>query len=356
MTEEFLTKEALLAWLDQCRRQRLLVAPQQEGDLLLFSPVQDTSKIVLDYINTRLSPKEWFLPKSDAILKIEGLNPAEWTVKPGDEIEEKIIFGMRPCDSWGIKILDKPYLAAPADNRYLERRAKTITIGLACVKAASSCFCTSMGTYPDDSRHNDIFLAPASGGYIVRGITDKGKELLSLAKLEEQNAESGRTVIVSEAKQSPELPPAIPHVPAKGVEKAFRNNFDSNYWDRLADRCIHCNICSYVCPNCYCFDMRDLSIHGSAGKWERVRTWESCQSPAFTRLAGGHNPRSTKGSRLRQRFAHKLLYFHDEYGDYLCSGCGRCVTACPVNIDIREIIHDLQEMEVSAAMKGENTV
>lgn len=343
MSEDFLSKEGLLAWLDACRKQRLLVAPQQIEDMLLFAPVRDTSKIALDYINTQLSPKEWFFSKSEALLKVEGLKPTEWTLKPGEEIGDVIIFGMRPCDSWGTKILDKPYLAAPADSRYLERRTKTITIGLACVKAASSCFCTSMGTSPDDSRHNDIFLAPAAGEYKVKGISEKGKELLALARLEENIAE-------------PDPPPVISQVPAKGVEKAFRNNFDSKYWDRVGDRCIHCNICSYVCPNCYCFDMRDLSIHGSTGGYERVRTWESCQSPAFTNLAGGHNPRPAKGSRMRQRFAHKLLYFHDEYGDYLCSGCGRCVWACPVNIDIRAIITDLQKMEESAKIAGNNNV
>ncbi len=334
MTKDYLSKEALLAWLDECGKQRLVVAPQQVEDMLLFAPVRDSSKVVLDYINTQLSPKEWFLPKSDALLRVEGLRPTEWTLKPGEEIREVMIFGMRPCDSWGTKILDKPYLSSPADSRYLERRTKSLTVGLACVNAATSCFCTSMGTAPDDSRHNDVFLAPAAGGFKVKAITDKGKEILALANLQDNNA-------------APAAPPTVSTVPSKGVEKAFRNNFDSKYWDGVADRCIHCNICSYVCPNCYCFDMRDLSIHGSAGGCERVRTWESCQSPAFTKLAGGHNPRPTKGSRMRQRFAHKLLYFHDEYGDYLCSGCGRCVWACPVNIDIREIISDLQKMENS---------
>lgn len=331
MVKDYLSREKLLEWLEECAKEQFLVAPQQTGDMLLFSPVRDVSKIILDYSNTQLSPKEWFFPRSEALLKIEGLRPSEWTIKPGDDIKDTLIFGMRPCDSWGTKILDKPYLSSPADHRYLERRQRTITLGLACVKAESSCFCTSMGTAPDDARHNDVFLTPVDGGYKAKAITEKGKELLATAGLEEKDL-------------SPGPAPCPGAVPARGVEKAFRQNFDSDYWDRVADRCIHCNICSYVCPNCYCFDLRDLSISGNPGGYERVRTWESCQSPAFTRLAGGHNPRPTKGHRMRQRFAHKLLYFYEEYGDYLCSGCGRCVWACPVNIDIREIITDLQEM------------
>lgn len=334
MNKDFLSTENLLLWLEECRGKNTLIAPQKLNELLLFTRVENVSNITLDYINTQLSPKEWFLPKSDTLFKIEGLKPSDWSIQPGDDIEETIIFGMRPCDSWGIEIMDKPYLAAPTDSRYQERRAKTITIGMACIKAASSCFCTSMGTLPKDSEHNDVFLIPTQGGYKVKGISEKGKKLLSSAKLVENSTETFPAPIISP-------------VPSKDIEKAFRNNFDSKYWERVGDRCIHCNICSYVCPNCYCFDMRDLSIHGPTAGYERVRTWESCQSPAFTKLAGGHNPRSGKGARIRQRFAHKLLYFHDEYGNYLCSGCGRCVWACPVNIDIREIITDVQRLEAT---------
>lgn len=338
MARDFITRDSLLSWLEDCRRRHLLVAPQKIENLLLFAPVKEISSIVLDYTNTQLSPKEWFLPRSEAILKVEGLKPSEWTLKPGDDIGDTMIFGMRPCDSWGIKILDKPYLSTPADSRYLERRQKTVTVGLACTSCQTSCFCTSMGTAPDDSSHNDIFFTPAGGGYKARATTEKGKELLALAKLEEKDVKT-------------EPSPLPSTVPSNGVEQQFRSNFQSKYWDKVGDRCLHCNICSFVCPNCYCFDMRDLSITNGQGGYERIRAWESCQSPGFTKLAGGHNPRPSKGARIRQRFAHKLLYFHDEYGHYLCSGCGRCVWSCPVNIDIREIITDLQGIGNSDAGK-----
>ncbi|MHB8085663.1 MAG: 4Fe-4S dicluster domain-containing protein, partial [Dehalococcoidia bacterium] len=132
-------------------------------------------------------------------------------------------------------------------------------------------------------------------------------------------------------------------VPVEGVSEMMRRNFDSPYWDRVADRCIHCNICSYVCPCCYCFDIRDYT---GKDKIDRVRSWESCQSAGFTRIAGGHDPRPTKGARLRQRWYHKLLYYPTLFGDIKCTGCGRCVRSCPVNIDIREIITDVQKLNV----------
>ena len=111
--------------------------------------------------------------------------------------------------------------------------------------------------------------------------------------------------------------------------------------DELGERCLACAMCTNVCPTCYCFDIRD---YPNKGKSDRVRSWESCQSVGFTKIAGGHDPRANKGIRMRQRFAHKLLYFPEQFGVSHCIGCGRCVKSCPVNIDIREIITDVQKL------------
>jgi ferredoxin len=176
----------------------------------------------------------------------------------------------------------------------------------------------------------DIMLTHTPSGYIVQAITGKGKELTPVTMVEEKDVPSPPT-------------PRIAAIPMEGVREIMRRNFDSPYWDRVADRCIHCNICSYVCPCCYCFDIRD---YAGKDKIDRVRSWESCQSAGFTRIAGGHDPRPTKGARLRQRWYHKLLYYPTLFGDIKCTGCGRCVRSCPVNIDIREIIMDVQKLNV----------
>jgi Fe-S oxidoreductase len=126
-----------------------------------------------------------------------------------------------------------------------------------------------------------------------------------------------------------------------------KSTFDDVYWERLADRCIHCNLCAYVCPCCYCFDIRDYALKGRV---ERVRSWESCQAAGFARLAGGYDPRPSKGAKLRQRFYHKFLYYPTQFkGQVKCTGCGRCVRACPVNIDIREIVSDMQKIGAKVA-------
>ena len=326
----FISRENLMSWLGRLPESHRLVAPTEVDDLLLFREVDKPEDIVLDYDNTVLSPKEWFFPKTETILRVNSKN-GETELVPKEVTRETVIFGIRPCDARGITLLDLPYLSEPADTLYRQHRKKTTLVGLACLKACPECFCTSMGSGPADTAGLDIMLTEVEGGYLVDIITEKGQRLLPESLLAETD--------------QPRPQPAEPAaVRSEGITESFRANFDDQYWGRLADRCIHCNICSYVCPTCYCFDVRDYTSKDGV---ERVRSWESCQSPGFTKIAGGHDPRANKGARMRQRFAHKLLYFPEEFGALHCVGCGRCVRSCPVNIDIREIIEDVQKLGVS---------
>jgi formate hydrogenlyase subunit 6/NADH:ubiquinone oxidoreductase subunit I len=111
--------------------------------------------------------------------------------------------------------------------------------------------------------------------------------------------------------------------------------FEDPIWNRLTESCIGCGACTYLCPTCHCFDIADEQHHYQG---RRIRTWDSCQYPQFTRHASGHNPRPARKHRLRQRFMHKFSYTVEKSGDIYCVGCGRCVVHCPVNLDIREVI------------------
>ncbi|OGO03249.1 MAG: hypothetical protein A2Y72_02730 [Chloroflexi bacterium RBG_13_53_26] len=306
---------------------RHLVAPARVDGLILFKEVGRVEDIVFDYENTTLSPKEWFFPKTETLFYVERKDGKVELLPP--EIEkETVIFGIRPCDARGITILDLPYLADPADTFYRQHREKTAMVGLSCLTACPECFCESMGSGPQDTAGLDIMLTEVKDGYLVEILTEKGKSLLSEG-------------LLSTADLPKPKAPKTAAVPSEGVVQKMRQAFDSAYWSRVADRCIHCNVCAYVCPTCYCFDVRDYT---DKGRTERVRSWESCQSPGFTKIAGGHDPRANKGARMRQRFGHKLLYFPEQFGPLHCVGCGRCVRSCPVNIDIREIIEDVQKM------------
>jgi sulfhydrogenase subunit beta (sulfur reductase) len=120
-----------------------------------------------------------------------------------------------------------------------------------------------------------------------------------------------------------------------GVKEKLDASFDSPLWLAVTRRCLGCGACTYLCPTCHCFDITDES-RGERGA--RVRTWDTCQASLFTRHASGHNPRPDRRARMRQRLMHKYSYTVETAGAVFCSGCGRCVRACPVNLDIREML------------------
>ncbi len=118
--------------------------------------------------------------------------------------------------------------------------------------------------------------------------------------------------------------------------------FDSDIWDRWHDRCLGCGTCTYLCPTCHCFDIAEEATNNIG---QRVRNWDSCMFDLFTLHASGHNPRDLQRQRLRQRVMHKFSYTVDRYNQPFCVGCGRCVNRCPVNIDIREILGELEDYQ-----------
>ncbi len=328
---QIISKKNLLSWLTRLVEKYTLIAPTNVDGMLLFQKVSQVEEVVLEFSNTLLSPKEFFFPSTETLFTVSR-GDGQIELIPSEVEREAVIFGLRPCDARGIALMDKPFLAIPADTLYQQHRIKTILIGLSCSQAGPECFCTSLGSAPNDSSYLDILLTEIEGGYVVKAVTEKGKALLP-------------TDLIEESDVLPPPPPPVAPVPTEGIAETMQRVFNDPYWSRLADRCLHCNLCAYVCPTCYCFDIRD---YAEGGRIERVRTWESCQSPGFTRIAGGYDPRSTKGAKLRQRFYHKLLYFPEHFGEIGCVGCGRCVKSCPVNIDIREIITEVQKLVVQS--------
>jgi sulfhydrogenase subunit beta (sulfur reductase) len=324
---EILTGQGLRNWLSDLASHHTLIAPRAAGGRSYFQPVSRVDEIDFGYGQSTVPPKEWFFPRTDALFTVDVDRPEiRLPAAPGP----RIIFGIRPCDAKALAVLDKLFLMEPADGLYEARRRETALIGLACGKQQmAECFCTSLGGGPRDESHVDVLLVEAEGGYDVQAATERGRELLSGAAMAE-----GGTV--------PPAPSFRGEIPTAGARERIRSLFNAEYWERLADRCIGCRMCSFVCPTCHCFDVRD---YRSEGQMERSRCWDGCQSSHFTKLAGGHNPRHSKTARLRQFYAHKYVYFPERFGVTQCVGCGRCAHYCPVNIDIRETLRDLQLLE-----------
>jgi ferredoxin len=180
----------------------------------------------------------------------------------------------------------------------------------------------------------DMMIYPADNGYQVRVFTEKGRNITEGMVFSDNDDELfGHYQFSNPIYQIPE-------------KETLPATFDDIFWDEMSERCLSCRICAYVCPTCRCFDVRDEPIYNNNGnnQYERIRCWDSCAGTVYRRIAGGHNPRSAKGERLRNRFFCKLYYYPELYGPLACTGCGRCIDSCPVNIDITEVIQHLQEV------------
>jgi sulfhydrogenase subunit beta (sulfur reductase) len=333
------TRSSLAAWLDALAERYTLIAPQLVEGELLYQPVASSAGIAFDFERTVVSPKTFFLPDTQVILDIEKRDKEVTLVEPTLG-REQVLFGLRPCDARALRALDALLLdRPPPDTYYAEHREKTTLIGLACPRLWDGCFCTSLGGAPDDASGMDLMLyegdiGEGDIGYWVLEATEKGAALLEGLSAEETD----RPAPVSD--RSGERVPVL-------SPEAWGALFDGLYWQRLADRCLSCHACTYVCPTCRCFDIRDNTV--AAGPRyayvERLRAWDSCMAAAYRRIAGGHNPRPTKAQRLRNRYYCKFCYSPVDFGTVACVGCGRCIAVCPVGIDIAEMLADVARLD-----------
>jgi len=267
------------------------------------------------------------------ILEIEK-RAGEVTLHEPEPEREQVIWGVRPCDARGLRVLDALLLDhPPADVYYAERRARTTLIGLACPRLWDGCFCTSLGGAPDDPSDVDLMLYEREGGYWVEGVTEKGAALLP--GLAGEEVEGSPPLSDRAGEQLPLLPP-----------EGWGALFDDPYWQRLADRCLSCRACAYVCPTCRCFDVRDETVAAGPGyaSIRRLRAWDTCTASAYRRIAGGHNPRPEKAQRLRNRFYCKFCYSPLDFDALACVGCGRCSAVCPAGVDLAEMLAGVAEL------------
>jgi ferredoxin len=329
----YISKEDLEDWLEFVSKTRTLYAPLLDDSVLLYQPTDNIDDIVWEYTLPKKSVKEILIPQTEKILTIEKDRD---TIKLTENTRKQssVIFGVRSCDARGCLVLDQLLLEnGPVDRNYQVRRQNTVMVGVACKEMGESCFCTSVGGAPDDSSGLDVMLHADQEGYLVEYVSETGEQLFEGFTEEIKGREVNRLDLWAEY--------SVPD------QEILKSSFNSPLWEAQSERCLSCRICAYVCPTCRCFDVRDEQTASNNGVEiiERIRCWDSCSWEAYRRISGGHNPREAKSDRLRNRIYCKLHYVQEQYGRMACTGCGRCRDACPVSIDITEIMGLMLEGE-----------
>lgn len=293
--------------------------------------------------NTLRSAKDFFFPQMETLADFKMKGKEIEVIDQRVEGEDFVLFGVRACDAASFSILDTVFLSDPVDTYYENRRRHGTIISVSCVKPASTCFCTLYGIDPTEPV-SDVAAWMTEDALYLEGKTEKGEKLMrSLSSLLEP---CGTEAV---EKQKVEVKPILERLPFGKLDmKRFRGEnqqklFDDPRWKRLSDSCLGCGTCTFVCPTCQCFDIRDFkTVDGGV---ERFRCWDSCMYSEFTKMAAA-NPRLTQTERFRQRFMHKLVYYpSNNNGVYGCVGCGRCLVRCPIHMHIVKVIKALGEEE-----------
>ncbi|MBN1440572.1 MAG: 4Fe-4S dicluster domain-containing protein [Anaerolineales bacterium] len=285
--------------------------------------------------------KQFFFPPRVSLLEFQ--KNGGWKKHSATESAPRLaLVGVRPCELAAIEIQDRAFLREDfTDPIYRDRRKNAFLVAVNCLHPCGTCFCASMGTGPKASGGFDLCLTELDEVFLVEIGTDAGLEMLkglplkAADKADVQKAEAG----LASAKERMGRTLEIGDLP-----DLLLKNLEHPEWQAVAARCMSCSSCTLVCPTCFCWDTQDrTSLDGA--HTERQRVWDSCFNPGYSHQAGG-NTRPTTRSRYRQWLTHKFGSWKEQYGVLGCVGCGRCITWCPVKIDVTEEIAALRKEEV----------
>jgi ferredoxin len=253
-----------------------------------------------------------------------------------EEPAKDAYIGVRSCDLHAIDHMDDALLRVPhPDPGYASRRENVFIVALNCGVAGGTCFCVSMNTGPRATAGYDIALTeviePGNHYFLIEPGSEAGREVIAELQTTEAGADAiaagERVVERAAANMGREMD-------TTGIKDLLYRNYEHPRWDDVSERCLTCGNCTMVCPTCFCTTVEDVTdLSGQHA--ERHRTWDSCFTMDFSYLHGG-SVRQTPRSRYRQWMTHKLATWIDQFGTSGCVGCGRCITWCPVAIDITE--------------------
>ncbi len=252
------------------------------------------------------------------------------------ETVKRAFVGVRPCELAAISRQDHVLLdGRHPDPAYAANRADVMLIAVNCGDPAATCFCTSMGTGPAARAGYDVLITELVDGHEARYLaepgSDAGEEFLDALTTEpatEQDRSAARDVIEAAAER------ITKRLETDGVRDVLFDRLDSPRWEAIGERCLTCGNCTLVCPTCFCTDLVDVGDLSGATT-ERWRLWDTCFSLEFSHLGPGPH-RASPAARYRQWMTHKLAGWLDQFGESGCVGCGRCITWCPVGIDITD--------------------
>ena len=280
-------------------------------------------------------PKHVFFPQSETLYTARKGQGKLTIEQVSLKDQDFVLFGVKACDVKGMEILDQVYLSDPVDSYYAARRAHGTIVAYACHEPEETCFCGAFAIDPASPK-GDVAIWEIERALFWMPLTAKGEALTKGVETVLEEADESK--VKQQKEKIKELMKRLPFsdltLDGWGGD-ALQEKFDSELWEVLHKACIACGTCTFLCPTCQCYDIKDYT---AGEEISRYRCWDSCMYSDFTLMAHGNN-RTTQMQRFRQRFMHKLVYFPANYeGTSSCVGCGVCVAKCPSALNIVKVI------------------
>ncbi len=313
-----------------------------------FRLVRRDDQALFGYATGPRSPKKYFHPSDIVLFRAERQDGVFRVLEDKPPSPKLALLGVRPCGLASIAAQDRVLMGDRfSDSIYRERRDGSFIVAVNCTEPGGTCFCASMGTGPEATSGYDIllteYLEPGQHVLVAEAGTQAGEQLL--AEMEVPQAPGQLVEKAADAVQQASSKMGR-KVETEGLKQALYDAFDSPRFDQVAARCMSCGNCTQVCPTCFCITVEDSS-DVTVVQAERIRKWDSCFTQSFSYIHGGSVRLSPK-SRYRQWLTHKFAAWVDQFGAFGCVGCGRCITWCPVGIDVTEELAAIRGVATAA--------
>lgn len=335
-----IAKEHLSELFQKIAESQELYLPVKNAGQTNFAAWTEDAEVDLETLKTVKSPKDAFFPQSENLYTVKQEGKKLRVEPEALKSQNFVVFGMKACDLKGVEVLDRVFLSEPIDTFYAARRDHGTIVALACHEPEESCFCKGFGI---DAANPvaDVATWIIEGELYWNALTEKGEALTTVVRellvdAEEEKVEEEKEAIHKIVEKLPYMNLSLD---GWGGD-VLTEKFDSPLWEELYKPCLACGTCTFVCPTCQCYDIKDYITSNGVS---RYRCWDSCMYSDFTMMAHGNN-RTSQMQRFRQRFMHKLVYYPaNNDGMFSCVGCGRCVEKCPAALNIVKVIKAFQK-------------
>lgn len=308
-----------------------------------------------DYVVGPHSFKNFLFPPRETLVQLDRVDNAWQTTVPEPPSQPLAVIGPRSCDLHAVKIQDRVFLGDNfVDPAYKARRESLFVVAVNCRRAAATCFCHSMKTGPACTLGFDLVLTELDEHFVVEIGSRRGTEIMNAlnwipcSQQQLDDARGHSRSLETELKsrsvaKSPHMSdePKPRSLDTTDIRNLLMSNLEHPRWDDVAQRCLSCTNCTLVCPTCFCSSVEEVTdLTGEHVK--RERAWDSCFTIEHSQMSSGA-VRKTTASRYRQWLTHKLATWIDQFDSSGCVGCGRCITWCPVGIDLTEEVAAIRE-------------